>query len=72
MEDKPLAVLKEIRSVCLVKIVPNSPEKFENAMKIKQFGTHQYLAGLELYLCFSPSGTGAARWRAREAVIFTF
>jgi hypothetical protein len=72
MEDEPLAVLEEIRSVCLVKIVPNGPEKFEYAIKMKQFGTHQYLAGLELYLCFSPSGTGAARCRVREAVIFSF
>jgi hypothetical protein len=29
MEDEPLAVLEEIRSVCLVKIIPIGPEKFE-------------------------------------------
>ena len=27
MEDGPLAVLEEIRSICLVKIVPNGPPK---------------------------------------------
>ena len=35
MEDRPLAVLEEIRSVCLVKIVPNEPETFECAIIIK-------------------------------------
>lgn len=33
MKGGPLAVLEEIRSVCLVKIVPNGPEKFEYAIK---------------------------------------
>lgn len=72
MEDRPLAVLEEIRSICLVKIVPNEPKKFEHAIEIIQFGTHQYFAGLELYLCFSPSGTGATRCRVREAAILAF
>src|SRR6266567_7785131 len=45
MKDGPLAVLEEIRSICLVKIVPNGPKRFEYAIKIKAVWNAPILGG---------------------------